>query len=230
VAEAVVGDAIAVRDATTDPPADHFQRIVDAWAGEPDRVQGIARDVVLVHLGSMSNLFSALGWLLVDVLARPQLLTAVRAGDAELTERCSMESIRVAQRSIMMRAVVRPCVVADEDHEYSVARGVTLATLLPLTNCPAGSELAVYDPDRWSRRRLKADRLPAARELVTTFGHGSHTCPAQPFSLAVMTAALTSFVTGFDASLTGPVSAPRRAQIGGIARPETPCRITYTRH
>jgi cytochrome P450 len=64
---------------------------------------------------------------------------------------------------------------------------------------------------------------------VTTFGHGSHTCPAQPFSLAVMTAALTSFVTTFDASLTGPVSAPRRAQIGGIARPETPCEIRYIR-
>ena len=125
--------------------------------------------------------------------------------------------------------MVRPCVVADEAHEYAVARGVTLATLLPLTNCPADSDLAAYDPDRWSRRRLRADRLPAARELVTTFGHGSHTCPAQPFSLAVMTAALTSFVTRFDATLTGPVSAPRRAQIGGIARPETPCEITYTR-
>ena len=143
----------------------------------------------------MSNLFAALGWLLVDVLARPELLAACAPATPELTERCAMESIRIAQRSIMMRAVVRPCVVADETHEYAVERGVTLATLLPLTNCPAGSDLATYDPDRWSRRRLKADRLPAARELVTTFGHGSHTCPAQPFSLAVMTAALTSFVT-----------------------------------
>jgi cytochrome P450 len=64
---------------------------------------------------------------------------------------------------------------------------------------------------------------------VTTFGHGSHTCPAQPFSLAVMTAALTSFVTSFDAEPTGPVSEPRRAQIGGIARPEHPCVIAYSR-
>jgi cytochrome P450 len=228
VAESVVAGAVAVRDADPEPPSDHFQRIVDRWRGEPDRAQGIARDVVLVHLGSMSNLFAALGWLLVDVFARPELLAAVRAGDAELTERCAMESIRVAQRSIMMRAVVRPCVVADETHEYAVERGVTLATLLPLTNCPAGSDLATYDPERWSRRRLKADRLPAARELVTTFGHGSHTCPAQPFSLTVMTAALTSFVAHFDATLTGPVSRPRRAQIGGIARPEHPCTITYT--
>ena len=189
-AEAVVAAGIAVRDADPAPPADHFQRIVDRWDGDPDREQGIARDVVLVHLGSMSNLFAALGWLVVDVLGRPELLAAVRAGDDELTERCAMESIRVAQRSIMMRAVVRPCVVADETHEYTVTRGVTVATLLPITNCPAGTDLAGYDPARWSRRRLRADRLPAARELVTTFGHGSHTCPAQPFSLAVMTAAL----------------------------------------
>ena len=161
-AEAVIGSAMAHRDENAAPPDDHFQRIVDAWADAPDRAQGIARDVVLVHLGSMSNLFAALGWLLVDVLARPELLDAVRAGDTELAERCAMESIRVAQRSIMMRVVVRPCVVADEEHEYSIERGVTIATLLPLTNCPAGTDLAGYDPDRWSRRRLKADRVPAA--------------------------------------------------------------------
>jgi len=106
-AEALVADAVARRDADPTPPADHFQRIVDAWTDDPDRDRGIARDVVLVHLGSMSNLFAALGWLIVDVLDRPDLLAAVRAGDAELTERCAMESIRVAQRSIMMRALVR---------------------------------------------------------------------------------------------------------------------------
>jgi cytochrome P450 len=228
-AERLIGDALARRDADPSPPSDHFQRIVDRWVGAPDRAQGIARDVVLVHLGSMSNLFAALGWLLVDVVSRPELLDAVRAGDTELAERCAMESIRLAQRSIMMRAVVRPCTVRDETHEYAVERGVTVATLLPLTNCPAGTDLAVYDPDRWSRRRLRADRVPAARELVTTFGHGAHTCPAQPFSLAVMVAALTSFVATFDASLTTPVSGPRRAQIGGIARPETPCELAYTR-
>ena len=64
---------------------------------------------------------------------------------------------------------------------------------------------------------------------MTTFGHGAHTCPAQPFSLAVMVAALTSFVATFDAALTGPVSGPRRAQVGGIARPEAPCVVSYIR-
>ncbi|MGZ4796041.1 MAG: cytochrome P450 [Acidimicrobiia bacterium] len=228
-AEAVVRDAIGARDADPAPPADHFQRIVDAWTGEPGREQGIARDVVLVHLGSMSNLFAALGWLLVDVLRHPELLDAVRAGDTDLAERCAMESIRIAQRSIMMRAVLRRCTVADEHHTYTVDRGVTVATLLPITNCPAGTDLAIFDPDRWSRRRLRADRLPAARELVTTFGHGPHTCPAQPYSLHVMTTALTAVLDGYDVALADHDPVPRRAQIGGIARPEHPCAITYRR-
>ncbi len=228
-AEAIIAEAIARRDTDPSPPTDHFQRIVDAWSGDPEREKGIARDVVLVHLGSMSNLFAALGWLLVDVLRRPELLAAIRAGDTELAERCAMESIRVAQRSIMLRAVLRPCVIDGGSEQYAVGRGVALATLLPLTNCPAGTDLARYDPDRWARRRLRADRLPAARELVTTFGHGPHTCPAQPFSLAVMTAALATFVDRYDLELLDSKVRPKPGQIGGVARSDGPCRVRYTR-
>ena len=140
-----------------------------------------------------------------------------------------MESIRVAQRSIMMRAVVRPCVVADETHEYAVERGVTIATLLPLTNCPAGSDLAVYDPDRWSRRRLRG-RPPArgtrARDHVRP--RRAHVPGAAVLARGDDRGAHVVRRRAFDASLAGPVSAPRRAQIGGIARPEHPCEITYT--
>ena len=64
--------------------------------------------MIFVHLGSMSNLFSALGWLLVDVTTRPALATAIRAGDRSLAERCALESTRIAQRSIMLRAVLQP--------------------------------------------------------------------------------------------------------------------------
>ncbi len=221
----------AIIGAAADDPGDgHFADIVGRWADEPDdaaRRQGIARDVVLVHLGSMSNLFAALGWLLVDVGARPELVAAVRGGDRDLAERCALESIRIAQRSIMMRAVMRPCVVYDEERQYVARPGVTIATLLPLTNCPAGTDLVGFDPDRWQRRRLRADRLPAARELVTTFGHGAHTCPAQPYSLHVLVTALTAVLDRFDVDVRDPDARPRAAQIGGIARPEGACRIAY---
>jgi len=44
---------------------DLFTRVMSHWDGvdEPARTTGIARDVILVHLASMSNLFAATGWL-----------------------------------------------------------------------------------------------------------------------------------------------------------------------
>ena len=229
--EELIADAIAERDSDrhvdSAAPDDHFQRIIDAWAGEPDRAQGIARDVVLVHLGSMSNLFSALGWYLIDVVTRPGILAAVRTGDRDLAERAAMESLRISQRSVMMRAVSKPCEIDDGTTTYSVTRGATLATLLPLTNC-AGDDLARFDPDRWQRRRLRSERVPAARELVTTFGHGPHTCPAQPFSLAVMTAVVSDLVNTYDLTPRfESIPVPVPGQIGGIARAATPCPMEY---
>ena len=52
-----------------------FGRIVDAWTGESsrssERLRGIALDVALIHVASMSNLAAALGWALVDLLEHP---------------------------------------------------------------------------------------------------------------------------------------------------------------
>ncbi len=232
-AEELIADAITERDAARGAAPvqveDHFQRIVDAWAGEPDRNQGIARDVVLVHLGSMSNLFAALGWYLIDVVTRPEVLDAVRAGDRDVAERGALESLRLSQRSVMMRAVSKPCEIDDGTTTYSVDRGVTLATLLPLTNVD-GADLEQWDPDRWQRRRLRADRLPPARELVTTFGHGPHTCPAQPFSLSVMTESVIDLVTHYDFTPRFARPSPVPGQIGGVARAATPCPMHYQSH
>ena len=64
---------------------------------------------------------------------------------------------------------------------------MTVATLLPLTNRSAAPGLDRWDPARWNRRRLRTPNGLAAAELVTVFGHGGHSCPARPFSLAAMT-------------------------------------------
>ena len=225
-AEAIIAEAIAIRDAETAPPTDHFQRMIEAWAHADDRESGIARDVILVHLGSMSNLFAALGWLLVDVVSRPELADRIRDGDHDLAERCALESIRLAQRSIMLRAVLAPLTIHDGNREYRVEPGVTLATLLPLTN-QSTVDLREYDPDRWRRRRIRAARLPVARELVTTFGHGSHTCPAQPFSLAVMSTVLESMLHGYALTAEFDAATPRPAQIGGVARAAEECPLRF---
>ena len=226
-AEQIIGEAVSMRDADPNPIDDHFQRIITTWDGADHRILGIARDVILVHLGSMSNLFSALGWLLVDVSTRPELTIAIRDGDHGLAERCALESTRMAQRSIMLRAVLRPVEIDDGQQTWRVDAGVTLATLLPLTNL-AGDDLRTYDPDRWNRRRVREGRGGGAhRELVTAFGHGAHTCPAQPFSLAVMTAVIETMLDRYELAPQFAVAAPRAAQIGGVARAAQPCPVGY---
>jgi cytochrome P450 len=64
---------------------------------------------------------------------------------------------------------------------------------------------------------------------VTTFGHGAHTCPAQPYALHVLVSALVAVLDHFDVTVLDPDPRPRAAQIGGIARPEAPCRIDFAR-
>jgi cytochrome P450 len=69
-----------------------------------------------------------------------------------------------------------------------------------------------------------------AVELVTAFGHGRHTCPAQPFSLSAMTTAVTRLLSEYELSprwVDRPV--PVQAQIGGVARSATPCPLHYVR-
>lgn len=230
VVEELLVASIRARD--DGPPRDDlFGRIVVRWsdAPEPDRSVGIARDVVLVHLASMANLFAATGWMLAQLAAHPSVLARVRAGEAGLLERCALESTRLGQRSIMLRAVLAPTSVADEDHVYRVPVGAQIATLLPLTNRSAMPGLERYDPDRWSRRRLRDESALPARELVTTFGHGAHACPAQPFSLAAMGMAAARLFADYEVMPEFDDVTPLPVQIGGVARAERPCVVAYRR-
>ena len=64
--------------------------------------------------------------------------------------------------------------------------------------------------------------------LVTAFGHGRQSCPAQPFSLAAMTAATTHLLRGYQMTPAWPwYPQPVPAQIGGVARADGPCPIGY---
>jgi len=209
-----------------------FTRLAGAWAGEPPDVaaRGVADDVALIHVASMSNLFAALGWALVDLLEHPVEASRVAEGDRVVSEACALESIRLAQRSIMSRYVLEPVDLDVGDAVHRVPPGVTVATLLPLTNLSSAPGLTEWDPSRWRGRRLADPSTLAAVELVTAFGHGRHTCPAQPFSLAAMTSSLRRLLRSFrwDAGWTGrPV--PLRTQIGGVARASGPCPVSYRR-
>ena len=207
-----------------------FGRIVDAWNSEAqdNRMRGIAFDVALIHIASMSNLAAALGWALVDLLEHPAHLARVIADDADLAQRCALESTRLAQRSIMSRTVLSPVCLDTGEVSYQVPPGWTIATLLPLLNTSVAPGLQNWDPDRWTRHRLIDEKALPSPMLVTAFGHGRHSCPAQPFSLSAMTAAMTHLFGRYRMTpgwTTHPRPVP--AQIGGVARADGPCRLDY---
>jgi cytochrome P450 len=228
----VIEEALRQYDSTPQDDAGLFSRIVSAWATEaPDiRSRGIAMDVALIHIASMSNLMAALGWALVDLIAHPDQLRLVAGGDRDLASRCALESTRLAQRSIMARAVLEPVAFDTGAGVVDVPKGWTIATLLPLLNSSAAAGLEEWNPSRWHRHRLAdAHALPSPM-LVTAFGHGRHSCPAQPFSLAAMTMAMTRLLGRYDMRpewKRHPRPVP--AQIGGVARADGECVMRYRR-
>ncbi|MDT5207247.1 MAG: hypothetical protein QOD34_3883 [Mycobacterium sp.] len=207
-----------------------FGRIVDEWRGGKDdnHIRGIALDVALIHIASMSNLAAALGWALVDLLEHPEYSMRVATGDADVAQQCALESTRLAQRSIMARAVLSPVTLDTGDVSYQVPPQWTIATLLPLLNTSAAAGLENWDPDRWTRHRLTDEKSLASPMLVTAFGHGRHSCPAQAFSLSAMTATMMRLLGSYRMTpqwTTHPRPVP--AQIGGVARADGPCRLSY---
>ena len=228
--EEIVAEIGAAMDSPDGVPP-LFARITAAWDGEPDEVRrrGIAMDVALIHIASMSNLAAALGWVLVDLVGHPEERDRVRDGDRALAEQCALESTRLAQRSIMPRYVLAELDFDTGDAIYRVAPGTTIATLLPLTNTTAGPGLQQWDPRRWRRYRI-AEPVLSCPELVTAFGHGKHSCPAQPFSLAAMATAAMHLFGAYDMTpewSSPPVPLP--AQIGGVARAAGPTPVSYRR-
>ncbi|HVU73460.1 MAG TPA: cytochrome [Mycobacteriales bacterium] len=227
----VVGAALDDLDAANVAAHPLFVRIAAAWDGEAPEVRrtGVALDVALLHVASMSNLLAALGWALVDLLEHPDDAARVAAGDREHAERCALESTRLAQRSIMSRYVLAAVELDVGGTVHAVSAGVTIATLLPLTNTGPAPGLDGWEPARWSRWRVVRPPLPVP-ELVTAFGHGKHTCPAQPFSLAAMVASLTRLLGRYELTAGWPDHPqPVAAQIGGVARPSGPCPAAYRR-
>ena len=182
----------------------------------------------------MTNLFAALGWTLCLVLLDPD----VRARGRGRRSSRSRLPRPLRARSGPDRAAVdhaafgAEAVRARRRHHDATALepGVLLATMLPLTNTTALAGLADFDPDRWDGRRLRdADALDA-KEVVTTFGHGAHRCPAQRFSLSAIGRAVERLVRDLRAAARASTSVRAiPSQIGGVARAADPCPVDYVR-
>jgi cytochrome P450 len=217
-------------DGTNGEPG-FFDRIRMAWrdtSGE-EQVRGIARDVVLVHMGSQSNLFAAMAWTLVHLLERPPLLEAVRKGDDALLERCAHESIRLRQRSIVLRRILKPCSLADEQATYQLEPGLSLATMMSVTNSTSAPGLDRFDPEHYRGPLFQRTKELPGKELVSTFGHGAHYCPAARFSISAIRIATRALLERFDLEPRFKDPGPLRRQIGGVARADRPCLVGYAR-
>jgi len=187
----------------------------------------VARDLILIHMGSQSNLYAALAWTLVNLFLHPEVMARVRAGEDGLLERCAYESIRLAQRSITLRQVLRPVDLDDGERTYRVDPGVMIATMLSVTNTSAAPGLDRFAPAHYQGRRLAPSVVLPTKEVVSTFGHGIHTCPAQRFSISAIVIAVRALLERFDFEPRFAHARPRPRQIGGVARAARPCVVRY---
>ncbi len=230
--EAVMADILASRRRHPfDRPGDFLDTIDESFADvdQPLHDRLVARDVIVLHLGSQSNLFAALAWTLVNLLLAPRDLATVTAGDDALLDRYAYESIRTAQRSITLRQVLRPIEFDTDAGSFHLSPGTLITTMLSVTNTTADPRLASFDPDHYDGRTLRlADQLPA-KELVSTFGHGSHTCPAQRFSISAIRTAVRALLDRYELTPTFERPGPLARQIGGVARADRPTKVAYQR-
>lgn len=227
--EAVVAEIWADRQATGTTRGDFLEQLVAAYADLPpdEQLVGAARDVIMLHVGAQSNLYAALAWTLVRVLDDPARVERVRDGDDAFLERCASEAIRMAQRSITLREVLRPVDVTDEHGTYRLPPGTFLTTMLSVTNTTAAPGLDRFDPDHYEGRRLAPDVDVPAKELVSTFGHGTHACPAARFSISAIRIAVRRLVDAYDLTPRFDRAEPRRRQVGGVARASRPLWVRY---
>jgi len=212
------------------PPVDDFlTQILESYSdlSDDERAVAAARDVIVIHMGSQSNLYAALAWTLVNLVQRPDLLERVSAGDDELLDRCANESIRMAQRSITLRQVLTPIEVDTGAGAYRLGPGILLCTMLSSHNTSAAPGLDRFDPDHYEGRRLSPGVPLPTKELVSTFGHGVHSCPAARFSISAIRVATRGLLDRYELTPRFTQAEPRRRQIGGVARAARPCRIRY---
>ena len=101
--------------------------------------------------------------------------------------------------------------------------------MLSVTNPTAAAGLDRFDPDHYEGRSPARSLALPARELVSTFGHGRHACPAQRFSISAIRTAVRRLVERFELSARFRSAAPRRRQLGAVARAERPCAVAYRR-
>jgi cytochrome P450 len=224
---------------------DMLERLHEAYGEQPPALRHAraAKDVMILHLASQTNLYAAMAWTLINLLRFPEHQRAVEAelaaangahtADARALarlstlEQCIYESVRLAQRSLTLRKVIQPCQVNAGSVTYTVQPGVYIATLLSVTN--AAPPLEHFDPSHYERGRV-ADRIGLqTKEMISTFGHGRHACVGERFATAAIKIAVCRHLEALELTPRFTDPAPPAGQMGAVARAAEPCMVAYRR-
>jgi cytochrome P450 len=247
---ALVGDIVARREARNDWPEDNFTFLYQRFKSDDAQVtlRKLTHNIINANQGFLSNLYAALSWSLINLKQHPQTQQRL---DAELAETRSkfgerfyesqaaldsmrfceqllMESVRLAQRSITLRKVMKEIQFDCGDAVYTIQPGVYITTMLSVINTQTPA-LARFDPDHYQGRRICPELVAQGKETISTFGHGAHACPAQKFSHNMCKVLLAQLLEQFEFGTLAGVIEPSSSQMGGVARAADDVVLPYRR-
>jgi cytochrome P450 len=244
----LVGDILRQREHAGHWPADNFTFLHRRFASDEPQVtlRKLTHNLINANQGFLSNLYAALAWSLINLVKHPDayqqleneiVATRTRFGDDFLRsqaaldsmrfcEQVLMESVRLAQRSITLRKVMKEMQFNCGGETYTLQPGVYITTMLSVTNTQT-PELARFDPDHYHGRRIDPALIVDGKETVSTFGHGAHACPAQKFSHNMCKVLLSLLVQRFEFGPLEMAVIPSPAQMGGVARAAQDVMLKY---
>lgn len=247
---ALVGNILARREAADAWPDDNFTFLYHRFKSDDSHVtlRKITHNIINANQGFLSNLYAALCWSLINLKQYPETqrrlekeIAATREKFGEnfhgsqqaldsmrFCEQLLMESVRLAQRSITLRKVMKEFHFDCGNAVYTIQPGVYITTMLSVTNTQT-PELARFDPDHYQGRRIDPKLVAAGKETISTFGHGKHACPAQKFSHNMCKVLLSLLLENFEFSNLDGVVEPSSAQMGGVSRAAQEVILHYSR-
>jgi cytochrome P450 len=246
----LVGDIVAHRQEHDVWPDDNFTFLYRRFKSDDPRVtlRKLTHNLINANQGFLSNLYAALSWALINLKRHPQTqqrleaeiaITKAQFGERfyespvaldtmRFCEQLLMESVRLAQRSITLRKVMKEIQFDSGDAVYTIQPGVYITTMLSVINTQT-PERARFDPDHYKGRKIDSRLIEHGKETISTFGHGSHACPAQRFSHNMCKVLLSLLVENFEFSAPEGELEPSSAQMGGVSRTADDITLGYER-
>lgn len=245
---ALVAEIVAQREAGNTWPADNFTFLYRRFQSDDPQVtlRKLTHNIINANQGFLSNLYAALCWSLINLKHYPDTQRRLEAELAStkdqfgarffesqealdsmrFCEQVLMESVRLAQRSITLRKVMKEVEFDCGDIVYTIHPGVYITTMLSVTNVQT-PELAQFDPDHYQGRKINSDLVAHGKETISTFGHGKHACPAQKFSHNMCKVLLSQLFEKFEFSSIDEIVEPSDAQMGGVSRAAEDVILNY---